>query len=84
MPKKTKKKLESKIPNSRNEVSRKKKAKPGKEKLSKWYEEQLAEKDRIIDRLKKENDLLLATALKQGMRIKEIFDKAEKAISRKK
>ena len=63
--------------------AKKKKSKPKKEKLSKWYEEQLAEKDKIIDGLKKENELLLATALRQGLRTKEIFEKAEKAIKKK-
>jgi len=69
-----------------------KKAKKGKPKpkesltpsqLRKWYEDALAEKDREIARLKKENDLLLATALRQGARTKEIFEKAQKAFKKK-
>ena len=63
--------------------AKKKKSKPKKEKLSKWYEEQLAEKDKIIEGLKKTNELLLATALRQGLRTKEIFEKAENAIKKK-
>jgi hypothetical protein len=63
---------------------KKKKAKLSTAKLRKWYEEQLAEKDRIIEKLKRENSVLLATALKQRARTKEIFEKAEKAISKKK
>jgi len=54
------------------------------ERLKKWYEEQLAEKDRIIEKLNMENALLLATALKQGAKTREIYERARKAILKKK
>jgi hypothetical protein len=54
------------------------------EKLKKWYEDQLSQKDKIIGQLKKENSLLLATALKQGAKTREIFERTRKAILKKK
>ncbi len=53
------------------------------EKLKKWYESQLSEKDKIIENLKKENAMLLATALKQGAQTREVFERAKKAVLKK-
>ena len=89
---KKRKKLESKIPNSRNKVSRKAAKKKARQKpapkhelarLNKVYSMQLEEKDKIISRLKKENAVLLATALKQGAKTREIFERAKKAMKKK-
>jgi hypothetical protein len=44
---------------------------------------QLEEKDKVISRLKKENAALLATALKQGAKTREIFERAKKAMKKK-
>lgn len=52
--------------------------------VERWYKDQLAEKDREIKELKKENALLLATALKQGAKTRDIFEMAKKAIVKKK
>ncbi len=58
--------------------------KPELHRLNKWYSMQLEEKEKIISRLKKENAALLATALKQGAKTREIFERAKKAMEKKK
>jgi len=48
--------------------------KPGDEqikKLEEWYAEQLKSKDKIIEELRKENSVLMKTALRQAERTKE-------------
>ncbi|MBN1155995.1 hypothetical protein JXA85_00120 [Candidatus Woesearchaeota archaeon] len=43
------------------------------------FSEQLKRKDEEIERLKKENRVLIATALKQSEKNKELLEKLEKA-----
>jgi len=40
--------------------------------LEKWYEEELKRKDKIIDKLKEENIVLMKTALKQSQKLVEM------------
>ncbi len=46
--------------------------------LKSWYKEELFRKDRIIDNLRKENELIYRTALKQSQRLKEFQDSLDK------
>lgn len=57
--------------------------KPSNE-VKQWYKDQLAEKDKEIKKLKKENAILLTIALKQGAKTKELFERANKLIKKKK
>lgn len=61
-----------------------KKPKKDIEKLKRWYKEQLSEKDKMIEQLKKENSMLLAIALKQGSKTREIYERARNAYIKKK
>jgi len=63
----------------------KKKILPTKEikNLNEWYRQKLEERDKIIEKLKRENAVLLSTALRQGQKTKQIFDMAEKAMKKK-
>ena len=74
-------------------AGKRKKAKPAKkkeytrndfERLKMWYKAEIEEKDKLIERLKRENIILLSTALKQGAKTREIFEKAKKEILKKK
>ena len=51
--------------------------------VKQWYKDHLAEKDKEIKELKKENAILLAIALKQGVKTKEIFERAKNAMKKK-
>ena len=51
--------------------------------IQEWYNEHLADKDKEIDRLKRENAILLSTALKQGARAREILERTEKEMKKK-
>ena len=48
------------------DLPKKKKASEELVKLKKWYSEQLRRKDAEIERLKKENKMIMATALKRA------------------
>jgi len=64
-------------------MAKKKVKKDGKD-IEVWYKDQLAEKDKIIAQLKIENAVLLATALKQGAKTKDIFEKTKSLMKKKK
>ncbi len=52
--------------------------------LKKWYKEELKRKDELIDKLKKENELIFKSALKQSENIAKITEKLEQALKSKK
>lgn len=53
-------------------------------KLKKWYAEELKRKDELIDKLKKENELIFKSALKQSEKIVKLTEKLEKSLKSKK
>jgi hypothetical protein len=52
-------------------------------KLKRWFEEEVKRKDEIIEKLKKENIVLLKTALKQGSKLTN-FESRLKELTKKK
>ena len=49
-------------------------------KLKKWYAEELKRRDKTIDQLKEENDILMRTTLKNSTKIAELTEKLKKTI----
>ncbi len=52
--------------------------------LKKWYKEELKRRDELIDKLKKENELIFKSALKQSEKIAKITEKLEQSLKSKK
>ena len=42
------------------------------DKLKKWYSEEIKKRDKIIDKLREQNSVLLSTSLKQGGKNAEV------------
>jgi hypothetical protein len=51
-----------------------------KEKLEKWYEEELARRDKEIEELKEKNTILIKASLNSSKRINELTEKLKKAL----
>jgi hypothetical protein len=51
------------------------------EKLNKWYAEEITRRDKIIDDLRKQNDVLLRTSLRQGSKSVEVTSHASSLIN---
>ena len=47
------------------------------DKLKKWYSEEIKKRDKIIDKLREENNVLLSTSLKQGSKSTEVAEHAK-------
>lgn len=54
------------------------------EKLKKWYEEELKRRDKIIDDLAEQNNILMKASLKSSDRIADLTEKLEKAVKKEK
>ena len=52
------------------------------EKIKKWYAEELERRDKQIEDLKEENQLLLKTSLNHSKKIDELTEKLRKAIKK--
>ena len=51
-----------------------------KKELQKWYEEELARRDKEIDRLKEQNTLLMKASLNSSKKISELTEKLKKEL----
>ena len=54
-----------------------------KDKLKKWYSEELKRKDKVIEELREQNEILIKSALKSSKRIDELTQKLKKATKTK-
>ena len=52
--------------------------------LKKWYNQELERRDELIDKLKKENELIFKSALKQSEKIVKLTEKLEQSLKSKK
>ena len=52
--------------------------------LKKWYNQELKRRDELIDKLKKENELIFKSALKQSEKIVKLTEKLEQSLKSKK
>ena len=52
--------------------------------LKKWYNQELKRRDELIDKLKKENELIFKSALKQSEKIVKLTEKLEQSLTSKK
>ncbi len=51
-----------------------------KEKLKKWYEEELKRKDKMIEELKEQNTVLMKASLNSSKKIAELTERLKKAL----
>lgn len=54
------------------------------ERLNKFYNDELKRKDKMIDELRKDNEIILRTAMKQSEKINNLTEKLKKALKLKK
>ncbi|MBR9691553.1 hypothetical protein GOV06_02105 [Candidatus Woesearchaeota archaeon] len=65
-----------------SKFSIKKSKKPEIEKLKRWYEEELARKDKVIDELKHQNTMLMKASIKGSGKLAEITEKLKRAVNK--